>query len=190
MQIDPSVIYKTYSQPIRFYLSRLVGKEDSEDLMQDVFIKVFNSIDTFKGNSKISTWIYKIATNTAFDKLKSSNYRREKNKLSSLDYVEPLKIQTVSKDLEETDIEYNLLKQEMNQCIADYIYRLPENYRIIFLLREYDNLSIEEITEITGITFDNVKVRLHRAKRKLHELLFKNCNHYYDEYSKLSCDRK
>lgn len=190
MQEDISEIYKTYSPRILVYLSRLVGKDDAEDLMQEVFIKVFNSLKTFKGDAQVSTWIYKIATNTAIDKLKSFNYRKEKNKLTSLDYIEPLKLHAGLEANRETDLEYNLLKQEMNQCIADYINKLPDNYRMIFLLREYDNLSFEEITEITGISFDNVKIRLHRAKKKLHELFLKNCSHYYDEYSNLCCDRK
>lgn len=190
MHYNISEIYKTYSPRILIYLSRLVGKDDAEDLMQEVFIKVYNSINTFKGDSQISTWIYKIATNTAIEKLKSLSYRKEKNKLTSLDYIEPLKIHARLENNQETDIEYNLLKEEINQCIADYINRLPDNYRTIFLLREYDNLSFEEITEITGISFDNVKIRLHRAKKKLHELLLKNCSHYYDDYSNLCCERK
>lgn len=190
MNYNISEIYKTYSSPIRFYLARLVGKDDAEDLTQEVFIKVFNSINTFKGNSKISTWIYKIATNTAIDKLKSFKYKKEKNKLTSLDYIEPLKTRSLAEDNSESNLEYNLFKQEMNHCIADYINKLPENYRIIFLLKEYDNLSFEEISEITGITFDNVKIRLYRAKKKLRELLLKNCNHYYDDYSEISCDKK
>lgn len=190
MQYDISEIYKSYSPRILIYLSRLVGKDDAEDLMQEVFIKVFNSLNTFKGNSQISTWIYKIATNTAIDKLKNFNHRKEKNKLTSLDYVEPLKLQMIFEEDKDSNIEYNLLKQEMNQCIADYINKLPDNYRTIFLLKEYDNLSFDEISEVTGQSYDNVKVRLHRARKKLHELLINNCNHYYDEYSKLCCDRK
>ncbi len=189
MQENISEIYKTYSPPILIYLSRLVGKDDAEDLMQEVFIKVFNSLRTFKGDAQVSTWIYKIATNTAIDMLKSFSYRKVKNKVTSLDYIEPLKLHARLENNQETDLEYNLLKQEMNQCIADYINKLPDNYRMIFLLREYDNLSFEEITEITGISFDNVKIRLHRAKKKLHELLLNNCSHYYDDYSNLSCDR-
>lgn len=188
MQYDITEIYKAYSPKIVLYLSRLVGKDNAEDLMQEVFIKVFNSLDSFKGNSKLSTWIYKIATNTAIDKLKSFNYKNEKH-ITSLDYVEPLKAKTKNTN-PESDIEYNFLKQEMNQCIADYINKLPENYRAIFILKEYDDLPIEEISSILEISVDNVKIRLHRSRKKLHELLLANCSFYYDEYSKLCCDKK
>lgn len=188
-QPDITEIYKTYSPKIVLYLSRFVGKDDAEDLMQEVFIKVFNSLESFKGNSQISTWIYKIATNTAIDKLKNSKYRKEKNKTTTLDYVEPLKVKDQTKS-SESDIEYGFLKQEMNQCIADYINKLPDNYRAIFLLKEYDDLSIEEIAEITEMSRDNVKIRLHRARKKLHDLLLANCSFYYDQYSKLCCDKK
>jgi RNA polymerase sigma-70 factor (ECF subfamily) len=188
-QYDISEIYKTYSQRIVLYLSRFVGKDDAEDLMQEVFIRVFNSLKSFQGNSKISTWVYKIATNTAIDKLKSANYRNGRSKTTSLDYVETLKAHENSES-NESDIEYSFLKEEMNQCIADYINKLPDNYRAIFLLKEYDNLSIDEIAEITEITAENVKIRLHRARKKLHDLLFLNCSFYYDQYSKLCCDKK
>lgn len=171
------------------YLSRFVGRDDAEDLMQEVFIKVFNSLNSFKGNSKISTWIYKIATNTAIDKLKSSVYRNGESKTTSLDYVETLR-SNIKSENHESDIEYKFLKREMNQCIADYINKLPDNYRAIFLLKEYDNFSIEEISKITDISCENVRIRLHRAGKKLHELLLANCSFYYDKYSKLSCDKK
>ncbi|MFH0733109.1 MAG: RNA polymerase sigma factor [bacterium] len=188
-QYNISEIYKEYSPKVVLYLSRFVGKDDAEDLMQEVFIKVFNSIETFKGNSKLSTWIYKIATNTAIDKLKNAGYKTERNNSTSLDYVEPLK--TINKlGNSDSDIEYNFLKKEMNQCIADYINKLPNNYRAIFLLKEYDNFSVEEISEILNIKYDNVKIQLHRARRKLHELLLANCSFYYDEHSKLCCDKK
>lgn len=189
MQYDTSEIYKTYSSKVVLYLSRFVGKDDAEDLMHEVFIKVFNSLKSFKGNSQISTWIYKIATNTAIDKLKSSGYRKEKSKTTSLDYIEPLRSK-VRTENSESDIEYNFLKQEMNQCIADYINKLQDNYRAIFLLKEYDNLAIDEIAEIMEISCENVKIRLHRARKKLHEMLLTNCSFYYDEYSKLRCDKK
>lgn len=189
IQYDNSELYKTYSKRVSLYLSRFVGRDEAEDLMQEVFIKVFNSISSFKGDSQISTWIYKIATNTAIDKLKSSNYRKVETKTSSLDYIEPLKYGIKSENAQ-SDIEYNFLKKEMNQCIADYINKLQDNYRAIFLLKEYDYLSFEEISEITNISIENVKIRLHRARKKLHELLLTNCSFYYDEHSKLSCDKK
>jgi RNA polymerase sigma-70 factor (ECF subfamily) len=168
----------------------MVGEAEAEDLMQEVFIKVSNSLDTFKGDSQISTWIYRIAANTALDKLKSAGYKRDKFKTTSLDYIQPLKNNRKSNHDEEYDIEYNFFKQEMNQCISDFINRLPDNYRMIFLLHEYDNFTFDEIAEITGISFDNVKIRLHRARKKLHDLLISNCTFYYDEYSKLCCDKK
>jgi RNA polymerase sigma-70 factor (ECF subfamily) len=157
--------FKEYSDRIVLYLNRFVGREDAEDLMQEVFIKAYNSLNSFEGNSKLSTWIYKIATNAALDKLKSYGYRKEKNKVTSLEYVEPLRSKAVMPGSEESDIEYSFLKTEMNQCIADYINRLPDNYRAIFLLKEYEDRTTEEISEITLLSVDNVKIRLHRARK-------------------------
>ncbi len=188
-QYDFSEIYQAYSSKIVLYLSRFVGRDDAEDLMQEVFIKVHNSINTFKGDSQISTWIYRIATNSAVDQLKSYKYKNGRSKTTSLDYIEPLKTNIKSENYE-SDIEYSFLKKEMNQCVADYINKLPDNYRAIFLLKEYDNFSFDEISEITGISIDNIKIRLHRARKKLHGLLLANCSFYYDQHSKLCCDKK
>lgn len=186
-KITVDELYKEYSSKVVNFLTRFVGKEDAEDLMQEVFVKVNNSLPGFKGDSKISTWIYKIATNSAIDYLKSRHYRQNRDLTASLDYVTSLKSGGNSGD---NDVEYQFLKEEMNQCIADYINKLQDNYRAIFLLKEYEYLSFEEVADIMGISVDNVKIRLHRARKKLHELLLANCSFYYDEYSKLCCTRK
>lgn len=91
MQSELTEIYKEYYSRVKIYLMRFVDKDDAEDLTQEVFIKVMNSLNKFKGESKLSTWIYKIATNTAIDKLKSYNHKSRKKKILSLDYIEPLK---------------------------------------------------------------------------------------------------
>ncbi len=187
---DLSKYIEDNSSRLVLYLSRFAGREDAEDLMQEVFIKAYNSLDSFEGNSKLSTWIYKIATNLAIDKLKSFAYRKEKSNISSLDYIEHLRSKSLSNNEGETNIEYSFLKKEMNQCIADFVKRLPDNYRAIFLLKEYEDYSLEEISEVTSLSIHNVKIRLHRARKKLHELLLSGCTFYYDEYSKLSCDKK
>lgn len=189
-EYDFTTIYKEYSSKVALFLCRFVGRDDAEDLMQEVFIKVNNSLNTFKGESKISTWIYKIATNCAIDSLKSARYRKEISKTTSLDYIEELKSPNHIKYSDDSDIEYNFLKQEMNQCIADYINKLPDNYRAIFLLREYDNFPVEEIAEIMEISPDNVKIRLHRGRNKLHKMLLANCSFYYDKNTNLCCDKK
>lgn len=188
MEYNLTDIYNTYSPKIVLYLARFVGHDDAEDLMQEVFIKVFKSIHTFKQESKLSTWIYKVATNTALDHLKSSGYRNKRTKTTSLDYVQPLKSR-INND-SDSNIEYNFLTQEMNQCIADYINELQDSYRAIFIMKEYDNFTIEEIADVLGISCENVKIRLHRGRKELHKLLLANCSFYYDKYSKIKCDRK
>jgi RNA polymerase sigma-70 factor (ECF subfamily) len=183
-------LYENYFPKIQDYLSRFMGKDDSEDLTQEVFIKVYSSLSTFKGESEISTWIFRIARNLAIDKFRSAKNRNLESKLSSLDYISPLKINQKSKADKDSDIEYSFFKNEMNQCIADYINKLPELYRSIFILSEYENLSSKEIAEVLNLSIENVKIRLHRARKKLHDLLMKNCNFYYDKHSHLSCDKK
>lgn len=190
MDISFELIYKNYFPKIQDYLSRFTGRDNAKDLTQEVFIKVYNSLDSFKGDSEISTWIFQIARNLAIDRFRSARNKNLESKSTSLDYVSPLKAIQKSEEDSGSDIEYNFFKDEMNQCIADYINRLPELYRSIFILSEYERLSDKEISGVLGLSIENVKVRLHRARKKLHDLLMKNCNFYYDKYSNLCCDKK
>lgn len=183
-------LYKLYYPKLLTYLSKLTGKDDVKDIAQEVMLKVYQSYGTYRGDSKLSTWIYRIATHYVFDEHKKAVNRRIYSKTSSLDYIQPLKIKKEGYYSDDVNIEYTLFKEEMNQCIADYINKLQDLYRSIFLLSEYENLPVTEISEITGLTVDNVKIRLHRARKRLHELLLNNCSFYFDECSRLCCEKK
>jgi RNA polymerase sigma-70 factor (ECF subfamily) len=190
MEQNFDILYKNYFPRVQDYLSRFTGRDEAQDLTQEVFIRVYNSLSTFKGESEVSTWIFRIARNLAIDRFRSSRMKNLESKSTSLDYVSPLKTAQPHQEDKSSDIEYNFFKDEMNQCIADYINGLPELYRSVFILSEYEKLSDKEISEILELSVENVKVRIHRARKKLHDLLMKNCNFYYDKYSQLCCDKK
>jgi len=88
----------------------------------------------------------------------------------------------------ETDLQ--LIRQEMNSCIRDYIEQLPEDYRTALVLSEIEGFKNREIAEILGVNLDTVKIRLHRARGRLKESLGRHCQFYLDERSELACDRK
>jgi len=188
-ECDFKKIYNDYYQKILQYLSRIVGPNKAEDLTQEVFNKINRSLGGFKGKSKLSTWIYRIATNTAIDTLRSASYKQ------SLE-ITPLQ-DTSSFDrwnardlLVPPDVDEIVVRKEMNACINEYIDNLPLNYKTILVLSDRIGLSYQEIADILEISLNNVKIRLHRARAKLKEELKEGCDFYHSKEGTLACNRK
>lgn len=182
-------IYKEYHPKILRYIEKLAGHAQAEDITQDVFLKVNQSLDQFKGKSKLSTWLYRIATHTAIDRFRASN-RKSAIKSVAMPDVPNNEIQHGRIQTEIPSIDQQVIQKEMNECIREFIQRLPTDYKTVLLLSEYEGLKNREIAEILDISIDNVKIRLHRARMKLKEELNRGCEFYHDENNVLACDRK
>ncbi len=184
-------IYRIFQPRIVRYLTRLIGEHEAEDLAQEVFVKVAQGLKDFRGESQLSTWIYRIATNAALDRLRSPAFQRMAEKRLSGDSIregeEDKDDRAVKKG---PSVEQKLIRKEMNECIRDFIENLPENYRAVLTLSELEGLKNTEIAEILGITLDTVKIRLHRARSKLRKELQTHCSFYRDEQNELACDLK
>lgn len=182
---DFEQIHSGYRLKIHQYLVRMVGEFEAEDLTQEVFVRVSQALPNFRGDSQVSTWVYRIATNAAIDRLRSPGYRRtvELAPDESTDSSSPLILidQNPWTGEKVPQIEPQVYRKEMSQCIQDYILSLPENYRTVLVLSEFEGLSNQEIGGILSVSVDTVKIRLHRAKEKLKELLQKNCDSYWVE---------
>lgn len=178
--LDFPKIYETFQPKILRYLTRLVGEAEAEDLTQDVFIKVNDGLPNFRGKAQLSTWIYRIATNTALDRLRSPSYKRVIQDCSSSDVAELDDRKALS--AEKTPlVEPQIFRKEMNECVQRYIQKLPENYRIVLVLSEFEGLKDNEIARTLGISLNTTKIRLHRAKEKLKEELSTDCDSYWVE---------
>lgn len=183
---DFDSIYNEFQPKIHRYLSNFICENDAPDLTQTVFLKVSQSLESFRGESSLSTWIYRIATNTALDHATSS--------LSKQKGVEQLFGDDGSiDDLPDNNFpgtEREYVRREMNSCIRGLVDQLPENYRSVLLLSEFEEFTNSEIASILDISIDNVKIRLHRARTALRKSMESQCNLYHDERSELMCDRK
>jgi RNA polymerase sigma-70 factor (ECF subfamily) len=194
-KLDFQNIYQTFHPKIKRYLSRLVGESESEDLIQEVFLKVNQKLKTFRGESRaLSTWVYRIATNVALDRVRSPSFQKMVRDRLSKDSVAEGEIATEVKvvwtGMKAPSIEQQLIRKEMNECIRDFIEKLPENYRAVLILSELEGQKNQEIAEILGLSLDTVKIRLHRARAKLKKELETHCNFYRDERNELACDLK
>ena len=180
-------IYSTYYPKIVRYLNRIVGEPEAQDVAQEVFVKVHAALDTFRGESSISTWIYRIATNAAMDHLRSRGARGRKEIGDTDDSMED-RVES-AKD-EHPGPDAALIKKDMNECIQEIINKLPEKYKTILVLSDIEGLTNAEIAEVLGITLDTVKIRLHRSRARLKKELESSCHFYRDDRNEFSCDRK
>jgi len=143
-------------------LKMLKVKEEAEEVAQDSFIKAYESLSTFRGESKFSSWLYSIVYRKSLDRIRKNNRSR------TVDLVE----ETTSIPLETLDNALHQLEiKERNTIIKKGIDTLPESDAAIVIFFYFEELSIKEIAEITQLSEDNIKVKLHRSRKKLFTLL-------------------
>lgn len=192
--LDFHSIYKTFYPKIVRYLAHVVGWRDAEDVTQEVFVKVNQALESFKGESQFSTWIYRIATNAALDKLRSPSFRQTGRSSLSGESIEEGATEVIDQNAwtgEKTpSVETSVIRKEMNECIRGVVEKLPENYRTVVALSELEGFRDDEIAEILGVTVHTAKIRLHRGRARLKKELEGHCNFYRDERNEFACDLK
>ena len=143
-------------------LKLVKNREDAEELSQDSFIKAYQKLDTFKGDSKFSTWLYSIVYRNSISFL-----RKKKLDYTDLDHVSF----KIAEDSQVSD-PINILKyEEQKKYVQKALDRLPEIDAFLITLYYLNESSVEEIEEITGLSNSNVKTKLFRARKKLQESL-------------------
>ena len=143
-------------------LKMVKNREEAEEVAQDTFIKVFKSLSKFKGDSKFSTWIYKVAYNTCLDRLKKN--KREQH-VVSIDEFNSNQIKSLDDALDVME------EEQRNQTIQDCINLLPSDDAFLLTLFYFEEQSLEEIAKVIGLTANNVKVKLFRSRKKLTAIL-------------------
>ncbi len=134
------------------------SREEAEEVSQDAFLKAYKYLPNFKGDSKFSTWLYKIAYNASLDAIKKK--KSEYNTIS-IDEITINYIASVETVLDEIE------RKERVEIINDCLEQLEEEEKAILLFFYFKELSLKEIIEITSLSEANVKVKLHRARKKL-----------------------
>lgn len=183
-------IYREYRPRIYRYLVRVAGEYEAEDLAQEVFMKAGKSLHSFKGDSQISTWLFRIATNTALDRLRNSAYRKEtvsSVELESIDRGHETNAWMKGRSKAPDDL---LIRKEMSECVRSIVDSLPDGDRIVIVLSETEGFSDQEIAAILHLKIGTIRVRLHRARAKLKEKLESACSFYRTQDNTLACDKK
>ena len=153
----------TYKRPLYWHIRRLVvSNEDAEDILQETFINVYRFADSFKGESRIFTWLYRIATNEC-----TKHFRKNKNWLKNAELITDQMLGNLSGNDSE-DSKAMLVK--FQQAILE----LPEKQRMVFNLRYYDELSYEEISHILHSSVNTLKTNYHYASEKIKHYLIEH----------------
>ena len=188
-EIEFNQIYEEFKLKILHYLSRLTGQQEAEDMTQEVFEKASRGLKTFKGESKLSTWLYRIATNTAIDRMRSPSFQRS-SEHARLEEDAGTEDKNVWPGHTKIHIDQAVIRKEMSECVREFIDRLPSDYKTVILLSELEGFKNKEIADILQVSIDTVKIRLHRARARLTKELDDGCTFYYNEQDILACDRK
>jgi RNA polymerase sigma-70 factor (ECF subfamily) len=163
-------IHEAYRPRIHRYLTRLVGPDDAEDLTQVVFFRVSQALPDFRGDASLATWLYRIARNAAADWRRStSRTTRMQDELAERAGAgDEQAAAAVSSD-------DALIRREVQQCVRGVIAHLPDAYRDVLALGELSGLPHAAIAKALGVSRAAVKVRLHRARGRLREVLTARC---------------
>ncbi len=163
---DPATCREAFGEMIRLYteplyrqIRRMVqSHEDANDLLQNTFMKAWQNIENFRGDAKLSTWLYKIAINESITHLE-----KERKRLGlSIDDEESHLINLIEAD---KDIDGDELAKQLREAIA----RLPEKQRLVFNMRYYDDMKYEKMSEILGTSVGALKASYHLAVKKIEQ---------------------
>lgn len=163
---DESTRRAAFNKMVTLYQKRLywqirkmgISHDDTDDILQNAFIKAWNNIERFRGESSLMTWLYRIATNEALDFLTSAHQRHA---------AESVDISDMNAASVASDIYFD--GDEAQRKLQDAILRLPEKQRIVFNMRYYDEIPYAEMSEILGTSEGALKASYHHAVKKIEE---------------------
>ncbi len=168
------IVIRYQERAYRLALSIVRSPEEAEEAVQDAFLTLFKSLDSFRGESSPGTWIYRIITNASLMRLR---VRRRKPSLS----IEDLSHEVPQDAVESSPLlfsaagewaqgpEKQALNTELGGALNSAFREMPEKYRLILLLRDVEGLSNEEVATTLGLTVSTVKSRLHRSRNHMRE---------------------
>lgn len=164
------ILLRRYNQRLfRVVRSYIHSEDDTKDIMQDAYVKAYTKLEQFNNEASFSTWLIRIAINEALQQIR-------KNKRQTTNYGKTERLDNVFQlpDTNQMNPEKQTIRTQTHHLIEEAVDRLPEKYRVVFVMHQVEGLSNPEIATCLKLSDSNVKVRLHRAKKLLKEELYKN----------------
>ncbi len=172
-QAQSEIVYQNEKMVYNLALKLVGNPEDAENILQETFLKILESLHTFKGGSALSTWIYRIATNFALMHLRS-----KKRNFVSIDEYPLDEKRDFSHFFKVTDVDplKDLINTELKENLQAAIDSLPPKFKTVFILKDIEGLSLKEISTMLKISLPAVKSNLHRARLFLRNQLMDYLN--------------
>jgi RNA polymerase sigma-70 factor (ECF subfamily) len=178
---DTPMLFETYYDRLCRYIASMIRDPDeAEDLAQETFLRAFQQRDSLRTREAVIGWLYRIATNVCLDRLRQRARRAPLESETDLDDI-PTESDTPSP-------EQTTEQNEMSTCVQQYLADLPDDYRAVVLLQDMHGLTGPEIAELLGVSLATVKIRLHRARKRLRAALESGCTFSHDDCDVLVCE--
>ena len=174
---------RSYEELVRRHMNRVyrIGyrvvshKQEAEDITQEVFVKVYHGLKKFEQQSSFTSWLYRIATNTALDALDKTK-RRSKNitfltKQNNTEETDPLDLQVLSV----AGPEEKVIQKELRECINRVLKKLDRDQARLLIMRDFEDLSYDEIARVLQLGLSAVKMRIHRSRLAFQEMFSQFC---------------
>lgn len=183
---DFSAAYEAhYSDVHRFVFHLVQDASLADELTQDAFVNAFEARDSFRGEAPERLWLLRVARNVTLDYLRSPRSRGRS--VASLDEeTEGVPLATVA-GAEPCSAEEAARQVEMSGCVQQFVLSLPETLRTPLILHDVEGLTNEQIAQVLGCSLPAAKMRLHRARAALREMMGQRCDLFRDERNVLSC---
>jgi RNA polymerase sigma-70 factor (ECF subfamily) len=178
--LDASSLVEHYPAIRRYVLSLVRGRDEAEDLTQETFLRAHRRWESLRNPSAALPWLYGIATNVCLDRLRQRTRRAPSESDLDPEAVSPSDPGPGAPDRAE--------QEEMSTCVRAYLGELSDSYRAVLFLHDVNGLTSREIAELLDDSIDNVKIRLHRARKKLRRALESGCEFSQDERGTLVCE--
>lgn len=187
VSLDSAAVAARYRSAIRRYVLRLVGDASlADDLTQETFLRVHRHLGELKDPGALEGWLYRIATNVCYDRLRQREHREPALPLLSSD--EGGDGAVVEDGALRPD---QLLEQrEMSDCVLRFLTGLSPTYREVMILHDLQGYTDPQIAQVLGLSLQNVKMRLHRARAGLRAALAQGCNFARDDRGVFVCEPK
>lgn len=179
-------LFVSYHDPIRRYILSIVRDPvEADDLTQDVFLRAHRKLDSVRDPDALVSWLYRIATHVCYDRFRRSS---RSPRTESFDVGDTARTGSPGDIADQLRLDRVLEQREMSACVRSYLEDLPTEYRKVILLHDLEGLSNPEIAAMLGASLHAVKIRLHRARRKLQVALAEHCVLSLDEHGVLVCE--
>jgi RNA polymerase sigma-70 factor, ECF subfamily len=185
-RVSSGDVFASYHAKIRRYILSMVHDPvEADDLTQDVFLQVHRKLSSVRDPDAVVSWLYRIATHVCYDRFRKAS---RQPKTESIDVGDTAGGSSLGDIADQLNLGRVLEQTEMSACVRSYIEDLSTEYQQVILLHDLEGLSNPQIAEMLGVSLDAIKIRLHRARRKLQVALSEHCVLSLDDQGVLVCE--